>query len=220
MRIELARELACPPEVAFTWVTDATAMNRWSEARIEPVLPGDGAHPAGVGARRDVILPPMFGRRARLEEVVVESESPRRFTYRVVGGAPVRRHEGRIRIEPATAGARLTWTVDVEVPVKVMEAGLRRTLVPSLTRSLDALARIASRWRIRASASRSSRLVRSPSHGWDRAAYRTWWCTCSGATSATTSPTTRTSPRQVGPDAERGLTRAAPVGQTASPPCG
>lgn len=119
-------------------------MNRWSEARIEPVLPGDGGHVASVGARRDVHLPPTLGRRAVLREVVIESEAPGRFGYRVVGGAPVRHHEGRIRIAPDEAGARLRWTVEIEVAHRLMEAALRRTLLPSLERSLDALVAIAS----------------------------------------------------------------------------
>lgn len=138
MRFTLSRDLACSPELALTWVSDAAHMNRWSEARIVPVRDGDGGHAAGVGARRDVHLP--FGRTV-LREVVVE-HAPGRFGYRVVGGAPVRSHRGRIEVTPIRGGARLAWTVEVDV-ARPIEAALRRTLVPSLARSLDALADIA-----------------------------------------------------------------------------
>lgn len=143
VKLVFERSLPCAPERAFPLLTEADRMNLWSTARIESRSPGDGGHPAGVGALRTVTLP----RGGRLEEVVLESEPPRRFVYRVLGGAPVRHHEGRIELAPEPGGTRLTWTVDLEFPVRGLARVARRLIAPELERSLDALVQVARRAR-------------------------------------------------------------------------
>jgi uncharacterized protein YndB with AHSA1/START domain len=140
VKLRLERRLPCDPEVAFSLATDPAHMNRWSTAKVRSTRLGDGHHPAGVGAMREVTLPGRGGR--VLEEVVEASEPPRRFAYRVVRGAPVRSHLGVMTFSPTAAGTRFTWEVDVDAPWPALEVILRRTLLPELEVSVAALVRI------------------------------------------------------------------------------
>ncbi|MCA9601443.1 MAG: DUF5995 family protein [Polyangiales bacterium] len=140
--VRAERSLPCEPEAAFRWVTDPVAMNRWSTAHVRSVRPGDGGSAAGTGALRSVDLPGLLA--PRLEEVVVESRPPERFVYRVVRGAPVREHQGELRVTPAASGSHLEWTIQLTFPVGAMVHVARRTLLPELERSLDRLVDIAS----------------------------------------------------------------------------
>ncbi len=149
MRFSVQRWIPCVPELAFVLATHPSAMNRWSEARIEPVDPGEGGHVASVGATRFVHLPDgPLSRDTRLEEVVVESRPPQRFVYRVVGGAPLSWHEGVQELSPrvdprgsGTPGTWLIWHVDAEldVPVPGADTLVRRQLEAGLRRSLEAM---------------------------------------------------------------------------------
>jgi uncharacterized protein YndB with AHSA1/START domain len=141
VELVLERSLGCPPEVAFALLTDPRQMNRWSSARIESLAPGDGGHPAGVGAMRRVPLPaPMRG---VLEEVVERSDPPAHFVYRVIGGAPIRDHRGRIELQQAAEGSRLRWSVSATPLIPGSGALMRRMLRDGLEQSLDELTRLA-----------------------------------------------------------------------------
>lgn len=149
MRFSVQRWIPCVPELAFVLATHPSAMNRWSEARIEAVDPGEGGHVSSVGATRFVHLPDsLLSRDTRLEEVVVESRPPHRFVYRVVGGAPLSWHEGvqelTPRVDPrgsGTPGTWLIWHVDaqLDVPVPGADTLVRRQLEAGLRRSLEAM---------------------------------------------------------------------------------
>ncbi|MFW6051279.1 MAG: DUF5995 family protein [Myxococcota bacterium] len=142
MLLRFERNLPCRPEVAWSLANDPRRMNLWSLARVESVAPGDGAHPAGVGALRRVHVPARL-RPVQLDEVVVRSEPPHRFAYRVVSGAPVRQHLGRITCEPSPRGTRLLWDVELAPNNRLVGVALRRILVPQLERSLDRMVRAA-----------------------------------------------------------------------------
>jgi hypothetical protein len=116
-------------------------MNAWSEAAIEPLLLGDGAAPWGVGATRRVTLK-LLGRKASFREVVVESEPPRRFVYRVFDSPLVRAHRGQIELAPGSAGARLTWRALFELAVPGVGRLLERAIRGGLERSVAALAKL------------------------------------------------------------------------------
>jgi hypothetical protein len=142
MLLRFERVLSCAPGVAWSLLNDPRRMNLWSTARIEGLLPGDGAHPAGVGALRRVHVPSRV-RPVQLDEVVLVAEPPERFAYRVIAGAPVRSHRGVITCEPARRGTRVCWEVHIEPPNRPMGALLRRMLVPQLEASMDRLERAA-----------------------------------------------------------------------------
>ncbi len=63
-------------------------------------------------------------------------DPPKRMTYRLVAGAPIRDHSGEVRFDREGAGTRVTWKVDFRPLVpgtgglirRVLERGLRDTL--------------------------------------------------------------------------------------------
>jgi len=140
MHLRLERRLSCSPEVAFALLTEPEAMNRWSKAHIHAEAPGDGGHPAGVGALRTVVLP---GRGGRLAEVVVESEPTDRFVYRVYRGRGIRAHRGEITFSPVGRETFVTWEVRADFVAPGIGVLAKRMLVRELGESLDILARLA-----------------------------------------------------------------------------
>ena len=143
--LDLERELSVPPAVAFALVSDPDRMNRWSEARIERVLTGDGGHPGGTGAVRRV-RPKVAGREVVLEEVIERAEPPGLFTYRVLGGGAVDQHRGTITIVPSAQGSSLRWRVEARLAALPVEWAAKMTIRPALERSLDAMVRVALEW--------------------------------------------------------------------------
>jgi uncharacterized protein YndB with AHSA1/START domain len=143
LAFDLERSVPAPPEAAFTLLTDPEQMNRWSEARVEGLAPGDGGHPGGVGALRRV-APKLGGREPPFYEVIERAEAPRRIEYRVFAPADlVRHHRGTISIEASSGGSRVRWRVEAELGARPIEWIAKAALVPALDRSLDALARVA-----------------------------------------------------------------------------
>ncbi len=141
LTLDLSRELPVAPARAWPWIAEPVLMSRWSEARIESVALGDGRHPGGTGARRRVHLPGP-GRNV-LDEVVVHGDAPERLVYQVIGNPMVVHHRGTQTIEATPHGSRLRWVVEIELAARPIEWLARRQLLPSLERSVDAMARLA-----------------------------------------------------------------------------
>lgn len=102
----LERQVAAPPEVVFDVLTDHRAYDRITSLRsAELEREGDPA-PNGVGAVRvlGVAGPPM-------REEVVAYDRPRRFSYTVLSGLPVRDHLGTVELTPDDGGTRIVYAV-------------------------------------------------------------------------------------------------------------
>jgi uncharacterized protein YndB with AHSA1/START domain len=104
----LERDVAAPPETLFEVFVDhrnyaAITPLRKSELERE----GDPA-PNGVGAVRVLrsIGPP-------LREEVLTYEEPRRFSYRLLSGLPVRDHVGTVELTPEDGRTKVTYAVRV-----------------------------------------------------------------------------------------------------------
>lgn len=139
MRLTLEQSLPAPPSVVWLFLTDPARMNAWSLARVDPVSPGDGEDPGGVGAlRRITIHAP--GRDVSFEEVIEHADPVRRLVYRVVRGLPIRAHRGEITLQGEGARTRLRWDVSFELLVPGADLAARVVLQGQLRRSLLALA--------------------------------------------------------------------------------
>lgn len=136
LEMTFERDLRVSPESAWHLVTDPELINRWSTARVDSIDLGDGGHPAAVGALRRVRLPHRGG---SLVEVIDRSVPPHRLDYRVVSGAPVRRHSGTISIG---ADSHLRWHVVIEPYSRALLPPIWTLLSWELNRSLHRLARI------------------------------------------------------------------------------
>jgi uncharacterized protein YndB with AHSA1/START domain len=145
MRIALERTLPCSPVVAFSLATDPSLMNRWSTARVESTALGDADHATAVGALRRVHLPGPLGR--ELDEVIVASDAPDRFVYRVVPSGLLRTHRGEMRFTPVILGkdrgTRMTWTVEATFTRPGVGFAAKRFLERELARSLDRMIEVA-----------------------------------------------------------------------------
>lgn len=140
MQIILERYLPAPPDRAFLYLSDPDLMNRWSLAHVRAVAPGDGGQHAAVGAMRAVTIRAL-GQQIVLDEVIERVEPPHKLVYRVVGGAPLRRHRGEMSLSREGEGSRLRWKVEFKSPLSSMDYGMRLLLDRQLRESLDRLER-------------------------------------------------------------------------------
>lgn len=102
----LVREVAAPPEVVFDVLTDHRRYAELTPLR-KSVLEQEGEpDPNGVGAIRvlTAVGPPM-------REEVIAYDRPRRFSYTVLSGLPVRDHVGTAVLEPGPAGTKVTYAL-------------------------------------------------------------------------------------------------------------
>lgn len=102
----LVREVAAPPGVVFDVLTDHRRYAELTPLR-RSVLEREGdPAPNGVGAIRvlSAVGPPM-------REEVIAYERPRRFSYTVLSGLPVRDHVGTVSLEEDGARTKVTYAL-------------------------------------------------------------------------------------------------------------
>ena len=112
--LDFSRTIAAPPETVFEVATDHRAMPGFTRFRaVELEREGDPA-PNGLGAIRvlHLIGPPV-------REEVVAYEPPRRFSYRMLSGAPVRDHVAVIELTAVEAGTRMSYVLETTPAVPV-----------------------------------------------------------------------------------------------------
>ena len=136
MQLLVCHTIPCDIATAFAWLTSPPLMNQWSTARISMRSPGEHHHPAGMGALRRVTLP--FGK-VVLNEVVLASEPPYRFVYRVYDTALVESHEGSMSLSEVAGGTEVRWHVRMNLSWGALERHAKPALLRELERSLDAL---------------------------------------------------------------------------------
>jgi uncharacterized protein YndB with AHSA1/START domain len=100
------REIAAPPQTVFEVLTEHeryAAITPMRKSVLERV--GDPA-PNGVGAIRVLssVGPP-------LREEVIAYQSPSRFSYKLLSGAPVRDHVGTVELSPDGDGTKMVYAV-------------------------------------------------------------------------------------------------------------
>lgn len=130
------RQVAAPPETVFDVLTDH---RRYSEItplrRAELEREGDPA-PNGVGAVRvlGVAGPPM-------REEVLAYERPRRFSYKLLSGLPVRDHVGTVELTPSEGGTRVTYAVRTTPTVPLAGAAVVAAVKQGIRTLLDGVAK-------------------------------------------------------------------------------
>jgi uncharacterized protein YndB with AHSA1/START domain len=102
----LVREVAAPPEVVFDVLTDHRRYAELTPLRKSALEREGEPAPNGVGAIRvlTAVGPPM-------REEVIAYERPRRFSYKVLSGLPVRDHVGTVLLEQGGAGTKVTYAL-------------------------------------------------------------------------------------------------------------
>jgi len=101
------RRVAAPPEVVFDVLTDH---RRYTEItplrRAELEREGEPA-PNGLGAIR--VLSALPG--PPMREEIIGYDPPRRFSYKILSGLPVRDHVGTVELTPKDGGTEVTYAV-------------------------------------------------------------------------------------------------------------
>ncbi|HET9163849.1 MAG TPA: SRPBCC family protein [Solirubrobacterales bacterium] len=136
----LVREVSAPPETVFDVLTDHRRyadISRLRKSELE--REGDPA-PNGVGAIRvlTAVGPP-------IREEVVAYEPPRRFSYKVLSGLPIRDHLGTVSLEPCDGRTRITYALKA-IPTVPFAGGLVMVVLRrAVTELLDGVASEAER---------------------------------------------------------------------------
>ncbi|HET8815517.1 MAG TPA: SRPBCC family protein [Solirubrobacterales bacterium] len=100
------RQVAAPPEIVFDVLTDHRRYDEITSLRKAELEREGESAPNGVGAIRRLTVagPPM-------REEVLTYDRPRRFSYKVLSGLPVRDHVGTVELEPSDGGTKVTYAV-------------------------------------------------------------------------------------------------------------
>ncbi len=136
-QIEVEGTVAAPRPAVWKVFTDHVGWTRWAGVK-EVVLRQQGDPPPdGLGAIRVV-----RSGGVAVEEEITGFDPPKRLTYRLVAGIPVRDHEAEVRFDVCDSGTRLTWRVRFEPWIPWTGGILTRLIRRSLRGTLDRLARV------------------------------------------------------------------------------
>jgi uncharacterized protein YndB with AHSA1/START domain len=100
------RRIAAPPRTVFDVLTDHRRYAGITPLRRSTLEREGEPAPNGVGAIRVLSAagPP-------LREEVIAFQSPRRFSYKLLSGLPVRDHVGTVELSADGAGTRMVYAV-------------------------------------------------------------------------------------------------------------
>ena len=113
--LDFSRTVAAPPETVWEVVADLRGMSEFTRFRkVELEREGDPP-PNGVGAIRVMHLvgPPV-------REEIIAFDPPRRFSYRLLSGLPVKDHVGTIELDPAGEGTRMSYVLETTPAVPLV----------------------------------------------------------------------------------------------------
>jgi uncharacterized protein YndB with AHSA1/START domain len=128
-RLEVGARSAAPPEVVFEVLADGARWQEWAGPTVprsrwerEGVPP-----PGGVGAVRRLGRGP-FG----ASEEILAYDPPRRLSYTVLSGLPVRSYRADVDLDADGDGTRIRWRATFEPKVPGTGALLARFLTVTL----------------------------------------------------------------------------------------
>jgi uncharacterized protein YndB with AHSA1/START domain len=100
------RQVAAPPEVVFDVLTDHRRYTEITPLRKAELEREGEPAPNGVGAIRVLTVagPPM-------REEVLAYERPRRFSYKILSGLPVRDHVGTVELQAKDGGTEIVYAI-------------------------------------------------------------------------------------------------------------
>lgn len=100
------RQVAAPPEIVFDVLTDHRRYPEITQLRRAELEREGEPAPNGLGAVRALTLlgPPM-------REEVIGYDPPRRFSYKILSGLPVRDHVGTVELSPSDGGTKIVYAV-------------------------------------------------------------------------------------------------------------
>ncbi len=111
----LTREIDAPAETVFTVLTDHAGYSKLTPLRKSELEREGNPDPNGMGAIRKltVVGPPM-------REEVIAFEAPKRFSYTVLSGLPVRDHVGTVELSEEGGKTRMVYAVRTQPTLPVV----------------------------------------------------------------------------------------------------
>jgi uncharacterized protein YndB with AHSA1/START domain len=111
----LTREIKAPVETVFEVLTDHRRYAALTPLRKSELEREGEPAPNGVGAIRKLtaVGPPM-------REEVIAYEAPRRFSYTVLSGLPVRNHVGTVELAEAGGGTKMVYALRTQPTLPVV----------------------------------------------------------------------------------------------------
>lgn len=137
-RVEHTVRIAAPVDRVWSLVADHRGMPRWFP--LDTVTLEREGHPApnGIGAERTMRGPGM-----NVREQVVGWVSQRSLDYRLMEGAPVSCHLGRVELKPVDGGTELKWSIRYRARIPGTSRILRRAIDGMLGDALPRLKTLA-----------------------------------------------------------------------------
>jgi uncharacterized protein YndB with AHSA1/START domain len=109
------RQIAAPPEIVFAVLTDHRRYSELTPLRKSELEREGDPDPNGLGAirRLTAVGPPM-------REEVIAFDSPKRFSYTVLSGLPVRDHVGTVELSEEGGGTKMVYAVRTQPTLPVV----------------------------------------------------------------------------------------------------
>ncbi len=134
LHVEASGTARAAPEQVWALLADAEAYSHWGP------WSGSGYRDSGNGSGRGpgAVRWMRYGRRTTTVERLLEVEPPRRMTYTVIAGLPVRNYHAEVQLEPDGAGGtRVRWFADFDrTPLGRLVHRKLRAVYPEVVRSL------------------------------------------------------------------------------------
>jgi len=130
------REVAAPPEVVFSVLTDHRGYAGITPLRKAELEREGTPAPDGVGAVRvlSAVGPP-------LREEVLVYEPGKRFSYKLLSGLPVRDHVGTVELTPSGQGTKVAYAVRTTPTVPVVGFGVVAVVKQGVRQLLGGIAK-------------------------------------------------------------------------------
>jgi uncharacterized protein YndB with AHSA1/START domain len=118
--------IAAPREVVYRLFADRESISPYIPVQVKLVKPGLSER-EGVGAQHLIGLGPVG-----VTEEITNLVPGERMEYKIVKGAPVKRHVGIVTFADADNGTLVSYTMESDpslpVPAKVLEFGLKNLI--------------------------------------------------------------------------------------------
>ena len=137
-RVEHTVSIAAPTDRVWNLVTDHRGMPKWFPLDTVTLDREGRPAPNGVGAERAMRGPGM-----NVREQVLDWVPQRSLDYRLMEGAPISCHQGRVELKPIAGGTELTWSIRYRAKIPGTSGMVQRAMDKMLGDALPRLKQLA-----------------------------------------------------------------------------
>jgi uncharacterized protein YndB with AHSA1/START domain len=136
--VEHSVTISAPPSRVWNLVKDHRGMPEWFPVSSVTLQREGRPAPNGVGAERV-----MRGPKMNIREQVIGWDEQRSLDYRLMDGAPISCHHGRVELQPVAGGTELTWSIRYRARIPGTTALVSRAMRKMLGEALPRLKQLA-----------------------------------------------------------------------------